>query len=79
MQLKYISEIEEQNEGKREKDKIQINREALRRAKSMIPREIRLTCLKNRGGKSNFSIDFEFNPIFNYFEEAKRETQNNLL
>lgn len=78
MQLKYISEIEEENAYRKDKDKISINRETLSNEKRKIPREIRLTCLKNRSGKSNFAIDFEFNPCFNFFEEIERSKQTKL-
>lgn len=51
------------------------NREEIRQAKRETPRKVQVICLKNRNGKSNFSIDFEFNPCFNFFEEVKRDRQ----
>lgn len=53
-------------------------REEIRQAKKQIPRKVQLVCLKNRHGKSSFSIDFEFNPCFNYFEELPRDKQTDL-
>lgn len=54
------------------------SREEIREAKKQIPRKVQLVCLKNRNGKSNFSLDFEFNPCYNFFEELPREKQSDL-
>lgn len=53
-------------------------REEIRQAKKENPRKVQVVCLKNRNGKSNFSVDFEFNPCFNYFEELPREKQTEI-
>lgn len=47
----------------------------IREAKKKIPREVQLVCLKNRNGKGNFSIDFDFNPGFNAFKEKPETMQ----
>ena len=49
--------------------------EEIREAKKKIPREVQLVCLKNRNGKSNFTINFDFNPVFNAFKEQPRTMQ----
>ncbi len=61
MQLSILSEKEN------------ITREEIREAKKEIPRKVQLVCLKNRNGKSNFSINYEFNPCFNHFKEISIE------
>ncbi len=53
-------------------------REEIRKAKKEIPRKVQLICLKNRNGKSNFAIDFLFNPCYNYFEEVRKEKQTEM-
>ena len=65
MQLKILSENDV------------ITNEQIREAKRQVPREIQLICLKNRNGKSNFSINFNFNPIYNSFSEQPLEQQDN--
>ena len=61
MQLSILSEKEK------------ITNEEIREAKKEIPRKVQLVCLKNRNGKSNFSINYEFNPCFNHFKEISIE------
>ncbi len=53
-------------------------REEIRKAKKENPRKVQVVCLKNRNGKSNFSVDFEFNPCFNHFTELPKEQQSDL-
>lgn len=50
----------------------------IREAKKKIPREVQLVCLKNRNGKSNFAINFDFNPVFNAFREQPENMQEGL-
>lgn len=50
--------------------KLKDKREAIQKAKSAIPREIELVVLKNRYGKTNYSCDFTYNPVFDFFEPA---------
>lgn len=47
----------------------QYTNEEIQDAKKKIPREVQLVCLKNRNGKSNFRVNFDFNPVFNAFKE----------
>lgn len=47
----------------------------IREAKKKIPREVQLICLKNRNGKSNFTINYDFNPVFNSFKEQPKGLQ----
>lgn len=58
--------------------KDEVSREEIRQAKKENPRQVQLVCLKNRAGKSNFAVDFEFNPCFNHFREIPRERQTEL-
>lgn len=52
-------------EGKRgEKHKM------IEKAREANPREIELSCLKNRYGKSNFQVNFKYYPAHDYFEEC---------
>jgi replicative DNA helicase len=39
-------------------------------ARRKNPREIQLKVLKNRNGPTGDKIDFEYYPMFNFFEEA---------
>lgn len=64
MQLKLLSE------------KDVVTNEAVREAKKKIPREVQLVCLKNRNGKSNFVINYDFNPVFNNFKEQPENMQD---
>lgn len=50
----------------------------IRQAKKEIPRQVQLVCLKNRNGKSSFSINFDFNPVFNAFREQPENMQEDL-
>lgn len=43
--------------------------------KKKDPREIRLVILKNRNGKAWQSCDFDYYPMFNYFEESITEKE----
>ena len=54
------------------------SREEIRQAKKEIPKRVQVICLKNRNGKSNFSINYTFDPRYNYFEELAREKQRDL-
>ena len=58
--------------------KEEAKRDEIRKAKKEIPRQVQVVCLKNRNGKSSFSVDFEFNPCFNHFKELPREQQSDL-
>ena len=49
-------------------NKIKEKREKVRIAKSAIPREIELVCLKNRYGVSSYSCGFKYDPRFDLFE-----------
>jgi replicative DNA helicase len=63
MQLKILSD-----------EKTHTNDE-IREAKKKLPREVQLVCLKNRNGKSNFTINYDFNPVFNSFKEQPKGLQ----
>lgn len=52
-----------------------VTNEDIRQAKKQIPREVQLVCLKNRNGRSSFSINFDFNPVFNCFKEQPENMQ----
>lgn len=56
-------------------DEKQHTPDEIREAKKKIPREVQLVCLKNRNGKSNFVINYDFNPVFNAFREQPRNMQ----
>ena len=47
--------------------KIKEKREKIAEAKEAIPREIELVCLKNRYGKSRYSVRFTYYPQYDYF------------
>lgn len=53
---------------KRLKDK----RERIRKAKAENPRKIELVCLKNRYGIANYSVNFEYFPAVDLFEEESK-------
>ena len=55
-----------------------LSNEDIINAKKEIPRQIQLICLKNRNGKSSFSINFDFNPVFNVFKEQPYNMQDNI-
>lgn len=42
----------------------------IEKAREANPREIELSCLKNRYGKSNFQVNFKYYPAHDYFEEC---------
>lgn len=42
-------------------------REVIKKAKAEIPRKIELSCLKNRYGKSSYSLGFSYNPKYDLF------------
>ena len=44
--------------------------ELTERARTANPREIELSCVKNRYGKSNFQVNFKYYPAHDYFEEC---------
>ena len=48
--------------------KLKEKREKVAAAKAAIPREIELTCLKNRFGKSRFNVQFMYYPQFDLFD-----------
>ena len=52
-------------------------RDKIREAKAASPREIELSCLKNRYGVSNYSVHFKYYPQYDLFEEKEdREQQS---
>ena len=52
-------------------------RDKIREAKAASPREIELSCLKNRYGISNYSVHFKYYPQYDLFEEKEdREQQS---
>lgn len=48
--------------------KVKEKREKIAQAKAADPREIELVCLKNRYGKSRYSVQFKYYPRYDYFE-----------
>lgn len=76
MQLKAsfdYSKLTEAEKKQQQSIKVQVDE-----AKKSNPRNIVLTCLKNRNGKTNFSVFYHYNPCFNVFEERKREEQTEI-
>lgn len=53
--------------------KIKEKREAIAKAKAAMPREIELVCLKNRYGKSRYSVEFLYYPQYDYFKPVTGE------
>ena len=51
--------------------KIKEKREEIQKAKSRNPRQIELTVLKNRYGRTNYSLEFEYRPVFDTFIPVK--------
>lgn len=47
--------------------KIKEKREAILQAKNAIPRQIELVALKNRYGRASYSVNFEYNPVYDTF------------
>lgn len=56
--------------------KVTIIAKKVKEAKNKIPREIQLVCLKNRSGKSGFSVNFTYNQVFNHYKEANEQPSN---
>ena len=52
--------------------KIKEKREAIAAAKEATPRDIELVCLKNRYGKSRYSVQFTYYPQYDYFVPATK-------
>lgn len=46
---------------------VKAKREKIAQAKEAIPRAVELVCLKNRYGKSRYSVSFNYYPQFDYF------------
>lgn len=53
--------------------KLKEKREKVAEAKESIPRDIELVCLKNRYGKSRYTVQFTYYPQFDYFTPAEKE------
>lgn len=47
--------------------KVKEKRERIQKEKSQIPRHLELTVLKNRYGRTNYSLEFEYHPVFDTF------------
>jgi replicative DNA helicase len=62
LQYKKINEIQDIK-------KVTEQREIMRNEKLSNPRLIELVCLKNRGGKQTFKVDFKYFASYNYFVE----------
>ena len=58
----------------KEKD-IMAKREAIKAAKAANPRKIRLVCLKNRYGRPDWTITYQYYPQFDYFREEGGYTE----
>lgn len=50
-------------------------REAMRNAKAAMPRDIELVCLKNRYGRSGYTMNFKYYPQWDLFTEKENETR----
>ena len=57
--------------------KLKAKREAVREAKSKLPREVELVCLKNRHGKPTYTCTFKYYAQFDYFEPDASNFINN--
>lgn len=57
------------NEAFDKEGKVKEKRELIREAKAKTPREIQAVILKNRQGKTGDTIDYNYYPYYNYFEE----------
>ena len=53
------------------KTKVKEKRERIGAAKEAMPRDIELVCLKNRYGKSRYSVQFTYYPQYDYFVPKK--------
>ena len=76
MQLKAsfdYSKLTEAEKKQQQSIKVQVDE-----AKKSNPRNIVLTCLKNRNGKTNFSVFYFYNPCYNYFLELDRGNQTEI-
>lgn len=51
--------------------KIKEKREKIKEAKAKIPRQIELVVLKNRYGRTSYSLQFEYNPVYDTFIPVK--------
>lgn len=67
MQLSYIGDLKPGETA----DRRQVQEE-----KRKLPRQIELICLKNRNGRSNFKIKYDYNPVFNNFKEKDEREQD---
>ena len=56
---------------------IMAKREAVKAAKAENPRKIRLVCLKNRYGRPDWTITYQYYPQFDYFKETDGYTDVN--
>ena len=52
---------------------LKAKREAVRQAKSQLPREVDLVCLKNRHGKPTYTCKFNYYAQFDYFDTARSD------
>ncbi|CCK82919.1 DnaB-like helicase C-terminal domain protein [Lactobacillus equicursoris 66c] len=78
LQLQCLDEKEFNSDTKKD---IAKKRELIQKAKARNPRKIKLVCLKNRYGKTNFVDYFDYYPACDLFEEdlatlAKKESIN---
>ena len=71
LQLRCLSQDEVFKSGS--KEKITAQREKAQEEKKKIPRELELVCIKNRYGETSFSLDFDYNPRFDYFYQAEKK------
>ena len=53
-----------------QQNKINEKRQRMNEAKNEIPRTVELVCLKNRYGKRGWTIDYLYDPRFDYFKET---------
>lgn len=51
-------------------------RERVMKAKSEVPRQVELVCLKNRYGITGYKCKFKYYPKFDYFEVADEDEKN---
>lgn len=51
---------------------VNAKRKVLAEAKERIPREVELTCLKNRAGVASFTQEFEYDPRYDLFVEKPK-------
>lgn len=63
LQLEIMSSNDIFNKG----DKIKEKREAVQNAKAATPRKLELVCLKNRYGKCNYAVKFDYYPREDFF------------